>query len=98
MFGRQMRSTVRLKAGDMNASVILRRMNAPLIMCDLLDISEMGCRCLARVRINDWSDSEKWREMLRSGELYEAEITFDPYIPFIRLPVEIRSTDRKSVV
>ena len=45
-------------------------------MCDLLDISEMGCRCLARVRINDWSDSEKWREMLRSGELYESRDHF----------------------
>ncbi|MEI6233699.1 MAG: PilZ domain-containing protein [Planctomycetota bacterium] len=87
-----MRSTVRLKAGTQSGTVVLRRVNTPMIICDLQDISEMGCRCMARVRINDWSDSEKWRALLRTGELYEAEITFDPYIPFIRLPIEIRSS------
>ena len=91
MLGRQMRSTVRLKAGN-NGTVALRRTNAPLILCDLQDISEMGCRCVARVRINDWSDTEKWRALLAPGEFYEAEITYDPYIPFIRLPIEIRSS------
>jgi hypothetical protein len=92
MYGKQMRSTVRLRAGETGGSVVLRRLNTPLILCDLHDISEMGCRCVARIRINDWSDSEKWRALLRTGELYEAEITFDPYIPFIRLPIEIRSS------
>jgi c-di-GMP-binding flagellar brake protein YcgR len=92
MNGRQMRSTVRLKARNNSGSVVLRRLNSPLIMCDLQDISEMGCRCVARVRINDWSDAEKWRVLLNTGELYEAEITYDPYIPFIRLPIEIRSS------
>ncbi len=92
MQGKQMRSTVRLRAGENGGSVVLRRLNTPLILCDLQDISEMGCRCVARIRINDWSDSEKWRMLLRTGELYEAEITFDPYIPFIRLPIEIRSS------
>jgi c-di-GMP-binding flagellar brake protein YcgR len=91
MLGRQMRSTVRLKAGN-NGTVALRRTNAPLILCDLHDISEMGCRCVARVRINDWSDTEKWRALLAPGQFYEAEITYDPYIPFIRLPIEIRSS------
>src|SRR6185295_17847667 len=85
MNGRQMRSTVRLKARNNSGSVVLRRLNSPLIMCDLQDISEMGCRCVARVRINDWSDTEKWRTLLNTGELYEAEITYDPYISFIRL-------------
>lgn len=92
MNGRQMRSTVRLKAHNNSGSVVLRRLNTPLIMCDLQDISEMGCRCVARVRINDWSDAEKWRRLLCTGELFEAEITYDPYIPFIRLPIEIRSS------
>src|SRR5436190_7934744 len=92
MNGKQMRSTVRLKARNNSGSVVLRRLNSPLIMCDLQDISEMGCRCVARVRINDWSDAEKWRTLLETGELYEAEITYDPYIPFIRLPIEIRSS------
>ena len=92
MNGKQLRSTVRLSAHEHGGSVILRRLNTPIIMCDLHDISEMGCRCIARVRISDWSDTEKWRRLLCSGELYEAEITFDPYIPFIRLPIEIRSS------
>lgn len=92
MDGKQMRTTVRLRAGESGGAVVLRRLNSPLIICDLHDISEMGCRCIARVRISDWSDSEKWRLLLRSGELFEAEITYDPYIPFIRLPVEIRSS------
>ncbi|HLX62640.1 MAG TPA: PilZ domain-containing protein [Planctomycetota bacterium] len=92
MNGRQMRSTVRLKTRNNSGSVVLRRLNTPVIMCDLQDISEMGCRCVARVRINDWSDAEKWRRLLCTGELFEAEITYDPYIPFIRLPIEIRSS------
>ncbi len=91
MYARQMRSTIRLKA-DNSGSVALRRANSPLILCDLQDISEMGCRCVAHVQINDWSDAEKWRLLLGTGELYEAEITYDPHIPFIRLPIEIRSS------
>jgi hypothetical protein len=39
MHGKQMRSTVRLKARLNSGSVVLRRLNSPLIMCDLQDIS-----------------------------------------------------------
>lgn len=83
---------MRLSASEIGGSVVLRRLNTPLIICDLQDISELGCRCIARVRINDWTDNERWRTLLNAGELYEAEITFDPYVPFIRLPVEIKNS------
>jgi hypothetical protein len=92
MSRKHMRSNIRLRAGDNTGSVILRRLNTPLILCDLRDISEMGCRCVTHLQVNDELCDEKWRSVLAIGETFQAEIAFEPYIPRIYLPIEIRSS------
>ena len=87
-----MRSNIRLRAGDNTGSVILRRINTPLILCDLRDISEMGCRCVTHLQVNDESCEEKWRTVLAIGDTFHAEIAFEPYIRRIYVSVEIRSS------
>ena len=97
MYGRQMRSAVRLPA-DPSGTVTLRRHHAPSITCTLQNISETGCRCVARVRSDDPTDAQRMRTRLITGELYEAEIVFDPHIPYLRIPVEIRHTGNPTAV
>lgn len=80
----------------LTGSVVLRRVNAPLILCDLTDLSETGCRCIAHVKHNDWTAPDTWITLFRVGEIFQAEIVCEPYIPLLCLPVEVQSADTVS--
>lgn|SRR5579862_106370 len=84
-------SGVYVRVGEIKGKVILRQIDAPLILCDLQGIRETGCRCIAYVPHNEWSDSEKWSALFRAGEFFEAEIACDPYIPLLCSAVQLRN-------
>ena len=89
MSNEMVRSSEPGSTGEKLGSVVLRRTNLPIILCDLLGFTKTGCRCIAHVQFNDAGDTERWSALFRVGELFDAEIVYDPYIPFLYQPVQI---------
>ena len=79
------------KSLEMNGTVVLRKPDVPLFLCDLVDFVETGMSCVSHVPNNEWAVPGKWADEFKNGVVFQADIVFDPYIPWLHLSVEIRS-------
>jgi len=84
----KLRTSVRLKIEK--GLVLLRSSGVPSVACNLLDLSEGGCRCLAPLNTLDEQTSEAWIKLLGPGRTLNIEVTCPPYLQHFPIDAEVR--------
>ncbi|MBE7463450.1 MAG: PilZ domain-containing protein [Planctomycetes bacterium] len=87
----RLRTNVRLRVGD--GIVLLRYGGVPSVACNLLDMSEGGCRCLAPLHALDAAVADAWKRVLGPQRPLNIELTCPPHLRNVPLEVEIRRLD-----
>jgi len=87
--GENLRTSVRLRVEK--GIVILHSDGVPAIACNLLNMSEGGCRCIANTEHFDDQTAEAWIKILGPGRVLSTEISCPPHLTHFPVEAEIRS-------
>jgi len=87
--GKHLRTSVRLRVEK--GLVILHSAGVSAIACNLLDMSEGGCRCIANTEHFDEQTAEAWIKLLGPGRVLSTEISCPPHLTHFPIEAEIRS-------
>jgi hypothetical protein len=84
----KLRHSVRLKTDK--GMVLLRYGGVPSLACQLQNISEGGCRCVAPLGSLDANTANSWRRILQPTRPVSVEITAPPHLNYFPVDAEVR--------
>jgi hypothetical protein len=91
MHGKMQRQDIRLRLDSANKGVVfLRVRNIPAAACSLIELSESGCRCVAKVSSFDDSTMSRFRSHTEPGRQMPIDISAPPHLPGVHLDAEVR--------